>query len=152
MNPDDTLAEVDRILKAGGIFAAIDCDWPPVCSTKAEMAYTTLFNKVRIIEEENAEVRSTFTRWDKSQHLNNIRASGHFRYCREIVFSSTEPCGAERFIGLAMSQGSLQTILKLHPELIENDFRHFCKAINECFEKECHDEIIFCYRMRIGIK
>jgi ubiquinone/menaquinone biosynthesis C-methylase UbiE len=29
MKPSDTLAEVERILRPGGVFAAIDCDWPP---------------------------------------------------------------------------------------------------------------------------
>lgn len=152
MNPQDTLREVDRILRCGGAFAAIDCDWPPVCGLKAEMAYAALFNKVRIIEEENADVRHTFTRWNKEDHLNNIRSSGYFRYSREIVFSSVEQCSAERFIGLAMSQGSLQTILKLHPELIENDYRHFCKAVYASFEEDAINEMTFCYRMRIGIK
>ena len=151
MNPMDTLREVDRILCSGGVFAAIDCDWPPVCSLKAEMAYATLFNKVRIIEEENADVRRTFTRWDKASHLNNIRSSGYFRYSREIVFSSVEPCDADRFIGLAMSQGSLQTILKLHPELIDNDCRHFIKAVYSAFDDSVND-ITFCYRMRLGVK
>lgn len=152
MNPQDTLKEADRILKHGGVFAAIDCDWPPVCSLKAEMAYAALFNKVRIIEEENADIHRTFTRWDKANHLNNIRSSGFFRYSREIVFSSVEPCNAERFIGLAESQGSLQTILKLHPELIEKDYQHFLKAVYSCFEEDNRNEITFCYRMRLGVK
>jgi SAM-dependent methyltransferase len=30
MEPESTLAEVDRCLRPGGVFAAIDCDWPPV--------------------------------------------------------------------------------------------------------------------------
>lgn len=47
MNPADTLAEVNRILKNDGIFAVIDCDWPPVCNVNAEIAYMNLFNKVR---------------------------------------------------------------------------------------------------------
>ena len=152
MNPQDTLREIDRILRNGGVFAAIDCDWPPVCDLQSEMAYTTLFNKVRIIEEENTDIHRTFARWDKSGHLSNIRASGFFRYSREIVFSSTEPCDAERFVGLAQSQGSLQTILKLHPELIEKDYLHFRRAVYECFENTANDDIMFCYRMRLGVK
>lgn len=151
MNPQDTLAEADRLLRDCGVFAAVDCDWPPVCTLKAEMAYSALFNKVRLIEEENADVSRTFTRWDKANHLSNIRASGFFRYSREVVFSSTEPCDAERFIGLAQSQGSLQTILKLHPELIEKDYLHFRKSVFEAFEDNSGD-IMFCYRMRIGVK
>lgn len=40
MEPDGTLAEVERILRPGGVFAAIDCDWPPaVGSAVAEDAW-----------------------------------------------------------------------------------------------------------------
>jgi len=30
MEPEPTFAEIARILRPGGVFAAIDCDWPPV--------------------------------------------------------------------------------------------------------------------------
>ena len=36
MEPESTLAEVNRILKPGGVFATVDCDWPPVCHWQAE--------------------------------------------------------------------------------------------------------------------
>lgn len=151
MNPFDTLAEVDRILKRGGIFATVDCDWPPVCSADAEIAYMNLFNKVRFIEEENKDIRKTFHRWDKNRHLKNIIESGYFKYCREIVFDNLEECNAERFLALAQSQGGLQTILKHSPELIKNDYLNFKKAVFKSFDTGIN-KVSFCYRMRIGIK
>ncbi len=151
MNPRDTLLEVNRILRNGGIFAAVDCDWPPVCNANAEIAYMNLFNKVRIIEEENKDICKTFHRWDKNNHLKNLIESGFFTYCREIVFDNCEECSTERFLALAESQGSLQTILKYSPELIENDFLNFQKAVYKSFDMKA-DKISFCYRMRIGIK
>src|SRR5437763_607052 len=39
MEPDATFAEVARILREGGIFAAYDCDWPPTLNWEAERAY-----------------------------------------------------------------------------------------------------------------
>ena len=77
--------------------------------------------------------------------------SGYFRYCREIVFDNCEDCSVERFLALAQSQGSLQTILKLAPELIEKDYLTFQKTIYEIFDKGM-DIVHFCYRMRIGVK
>lgn len=150
MNPTDTLSETNRILKKDGIFVAVDCDWPPVCNANTEIAYMNLFNKVRVIEEENKEICKTFHRWDKNNHLKNIIESGYFRYCREIVFDNIEECDVERFLALAQSQGGLQTILKHSPELIENDYMNFQKAVYKSFEGI--DKIRFCYRMRIGIK
>lgn len=151
MNPTDTLAEVNRILKPNGVFATVDCDWPPVCSLEAELAYTQLLNKVRFIELENKDVFKTFQRWNKDKHLQNIKQSGYFRYCREIVFLNKEKCNADRFIGIALSQGGLQTILKTQPDLIENDIELFEKKIKSIYgEKEF--DISFCYRTRIGVK
>ncbi len=151
MNPLDTLSEVDRILKNGGIFAVVDCDWPPVCNANVEIAYMNLFNKVRFIEEENKKICKTFHRWDKNNHLKNLIESGFFKYCREIVFDNCEECSIERFLALAQSQGSLQAILKLSPELIENDYLNFQNSIYKSFDIEIN-KVWFCYRMRIGIK
>lgn len=151
MNPTDTLAEVNRILKPNGIFATVDCDWPPVCSLEAELAYSQLLNKVRFIELENKDVFKTFQRWNKDKHLQNIKQSGYFRYSREIVFMSKEKCNADRFIGIALSQGGLQTILKIQPDLIENDVELFEKKIKSVYGNSEFD-IGFCYRMRVGVK
>ena len=87
---------------------------------------------------------------EKSGHLANIRNSGHFRYVRELVFANAAPYTTQRFIGLAQSQGSLQTLLKLHPELIESDWKRFQERISECFGEPRIVE--FCYRVRLGVK
>ena len=104
-----------------------------------------------ILEEEHNEICKTFHRWDKNNHLKNMIESNYFRYCREIVFDNFEDCNVERFLALAQSQGSLQTILKLAPELIEKDYLTFQKAIYKIFDKGM-DKVSFCYRMRIGVK
>ena len=151
MNPTDTLAEVNRILKSNGVFVTVDCDWPPVCSLDAEIAYSQLLNKVRFIELENEDIFRTFQRWNKDKHLQNIKQSGYFRYCREIVLLNKEKCNADRFIGIALSQGGLQTILKTQSDLIENDIELFEKKVKSIYGDNEFD-ISFCYRMRIGIK
>lgn len=151
MNPVNTLAEADRILKDGGIFAAVDCDWSPVCTADAEIAYMNLLNKARVVEEENSEIAQTFHRWDKKRHLKNIIDSGYFRYCREIVFDNAEEMTVQRFIALAQSQGSIRTIMKHSPELIEKDIESFERAVR----RSIGGNILsagFCYRMRLGIK
>lgn len=151
MEPTATLREVNRILKPGGVFATIDCDWPPVTLWQAEKAYMTLYEKVREIERDTPEISGSFHRYDKENHLKNIRESGYFRYARELVFANTEKCTAERLIGILLSQGSLQAILKRIPERIESDIAVFSEAIRSLFGGR-EFEIDFCYRMRVGIK
>lgn len=151
MEPKATLKEINRILKSGGIFATIDYDWPPISSWEAEKAYSDLINKERLIENSTDGISDSFSRYDKSKHLENIQRSGYFRYSREILFSNKEKCNADRFINLMLSHGGLQTILKKAPNLIEDELEEFRKTIKGIFANE-EFEIDFCYRMRIGIK
>jgi SAM-dependent methyltransferase len=51
MEPESTLGEVARILRPGGVFAAVDADWPPVTGVaRAEMAWATLHARIRVFE------------------------------------------------------------------------------------------------------
>jgi SAM-dependent methyltransferase len=55
MDPVSTFAEVARLLRPGGVFAAIDCDWPPsVGNARAEQAWHTARATVAIHERELA--------------------------------------------------------------------------------------------------
>lgn len=151
MEPFSTLREVSRILKPGGVFATVDCDWPPTADWRAEKVYDDLYRAVRRLESELPDVRESFVRYEKSKHLSNMRESGYFRYCRELVFFHTEEGCAQRLIRLLLSQGSLQTILKKHPGLLDDDLAAFCNTIQE-IAGETTFPIGFCYRMRLGIK
>lgn len=151
MEPESTLAEVNRILRTGGVFATVDCDWPPVCNWEVEDAYGRLFSAVREIEKANPEIGGKFRKWDKEGHLGNIWSSGFFRFAREIVFSNRERCTAERFINLAMSQGGLQSILKYKPGLIAGRLDEFKSAVRKALGDGVFD-IDFGYRMRTAVK
>jgi ubiquinone/menaquinone biosynthesis C-methylase UbiE len=151
MEPFSTLGEVNRILKSGGVFAAVDCDWPPVCNWKIEKSYNKLFKTICEKESLFSELSSTFKRFPKDKHLQNINDSGYFSYTREIVFSNREPCGAERLINLTMSQGDLQNILKIHPEFIKDELEQYRQTVfDNC--KDSEFTVDFCYRMRIAVK
>jgi SAM-dependent methyltransferase len=51
MEPASTLTEVARVLRPGGVFAALDADWPPVSGvTGAEVAWHHLHRRIRVFE------------------------------------------------------------------------------------------------------
>lgn len=151
MDPSATLQEVNRILKPGGIFATVDCDWPPVSVWEADCAYDALYDKVKQLEAETPEVKDTFIQYSKEKHLSNIRESGYFRYTRELLFANRESCTADRYFRIIMSQGSLQAILKRRPELIQEDVEQFRKQITKILGDSTFT-IDFSYRMRLGVK
>lgn len=56
MEPAPTLAEVARLLRPGGVFAAIDCDFPPsVGSAEAEAAFNACRARVKAYDDRLAE-------------------------------------------------------------------------------------------------
>ncbi|MBT3318277.1 MAG: methyltransferase domain-containing protein [Clostridia bacterium] len=151
MEPTSTLKEVHRILATGGVFAAVDCDWPPLSDWRVDRAYNELFKKIHQIEDTNDTIKDNFTRYEKDKHLSNIIGSGLFAFAREVVFSNTEKCDAKRLIDLTISQGSLQNIIKHVPELIADDIEGYKALVHDVFgEREF--EIEFSYRMRIAVK
>jgi ubiquinone/menaquinone biosynthesis C-methylase UbiE len=112
MQPEATFAEAARILRPGGVFAAIDCDWPPVTgSWEVDAAYMELMKRVSAVETER-NLSDGLNRWSKDQHLARMRASGSFRHTREIAAVGVETGNADRYVGLALSMGSLQMVLK----------------------------------------
>lgn len=151
MEPKSALKEINRILKPGGVFAVYDYDGSPVINADVEIAYGVLYNKINHIENTNKEVKESFTRYPKEQHLHKIIHSGYFKLAREIVFMSSEESNADKFYYGALSCGSIQTILKTDPSLVENELNSFKKAVNEFFENKTIS-VDFCYRMRLGIK
>ena len=88
MEPVATLNEINRILKNGGVFTTVDCDWPPVSNWKVEKAYTELFIKVLEIESSHESLRDSFVRYSKDKHLANIHNSGQFLQIQKSVQQS----------------------------------------------------------------
>lgn len=150
MEPKTTLKEFARVLRPGGIFAAYDCDWPPALDWQLEAAYQQLVSTADQLAADLSNAQERAHKWSKEGHMNQIQQSGLFRYSREIVFHHYERFTADRYANLALSQGGLQTALKLGAtELNEmaDDFRRQAELVFSGKSKE----VLFSYRMRMGI-
>lgn len=148
MKPAEALKEIARILKPGGIFAAYDCDWPPVAGHIPEKAYSFLLEAARVKLNRIPDLKKA-VQFPKDGHLKNIQESGYFNYCREIVFHNRENCPPERFIGMALSQGTVQTLLKNCPEQVEDEIREFKQKVLDNWKQNI---ITVSYRLRMGIR
>jgi ubiquinone/menaquinone biosynthesis C-methylase UbiE len=148
MEPDETFAEVARILRPGGLFAAYDYDWPPTLSWQAEEAFQALMARVDTVSDAQG-IKEGTTRWSKDQHLARMKASGRFRYVREVLLHHQEMGNADRFIGLALSS-HISALIKngLRPEDIDVD--GFMSAVKQAVGNE-QISFWFSYRVRIGV-
>src|SRR5262249_10583649 len=84
MEPTGTFAEVERLLRPGGVFAAIDNDWPPTLDWEAQALYQAFMRDTDRIAAAGGYERDV-KRWRKDEHLNRIGASGRFRYATEVA-------------------------------------------------------------------
>lgn len=151
MEPSSTLQEIARCLRPGGVFAAYDCDWPLALQADIETRYNRLITSAdSLLAELQPEAERAF-KWDKEGHLARIQASSHFSFAREIVFHNTETCDADRYVGLMLSQGGLQTVLKLGSTLLDEAIADFTAEAERYFDGRTLP-VLISYRMRIGIK
>ncbi|MEK4483532.1 class I SAM-dependent methyltransferase [Paenibacillus sp. FSL R5-0876] len=151
MDPESTLQEISRVLKKGGVFAAYDCDWPLSLQQNVEERYNQLISKTEELLASLLPNEERAHKWDKEGHLSRIKASGAFSFAREIVFHNLESCDAQRYIGLTLSQGGVQTVMKLDATLLEQDIADYTAAVEQHFKGRTL-EVLISYRMRIGIK
>lgn len=112
MEPRSTLAEIARLLRPGGVFAAYDYDWPPVVHWEAEEAFFAFADRVGELRKRYG-IRSEMRQWDKAGHVHRMRDCGHFRYVREMFVHHAEPCSAERWVGFALTLSHVPPVLEL---------------------------------------
>ena len=141
-----TLTEIYRILRKDGVLAIFDCDWPPCIDWAVENAYNELRDKCEAIcfSQEKHAVRS-----DKSSYPARLSEFGKFRFVKDIACHSTEKCTAERMLGIALSQGGIQSAMKVDDTVIK-DIKNFAKLVQRRCQGEF--EIIFSYRLRVAVK
>jgi len=150
MDPQPTFEEAARILREGGVFAAYDVDWPPAMPNwSAEAAYNELISNVKRLTRELG-LASDVRRCGKDEHLQRMQQSGCFRYTRETVVHHTEPGNADRLVGMALSQGSVATVLKHGLSEEETGVDELRAAAAEALGDEPQTWYLG-YRVRVGI-
>ena len=150
MEPTSTLAEIARILRPGGLFAAYDYEWPPALNWELERVYQEVDERFDELVQERG-LTNTLQRWSKEEHLDRMRQSGHFRYTREVLLHSIEQGDAARFLEMILTnafshQFKLQTITEQ-----EVGFDRLTQAAFHYIGSE-PIPWYFSYRVRIGIK
>lgn len=149
MEPTATLGEIGRILRPGGIFAAYDYDWPPTVTWETENLFHEFMDRTFAALRAHG-VEAVVPAWEKSGHLERLRASGQFHWVKELLLHNSEPCDADRFIGMTLTNfaGVMLARGVLTPEEIGLDeFLRDARA-------EFATPKLWCvsYRVRLGLR
>ena len=159
MEPKPTFAEAARILRPGGVFAAYDYDWPPVVDPEVDAAFDAYQERRRKLRESHGIVRGG-DRWDKSKHLERIRASGRFEFSRELLLHSVEEGSADRVIGFAYSLGLPTVDVEggvARPEIPDDELEQVLrvKELEQVAQRVLGDRtvpFVFGYRVRVAVR
>ncbi len=111
MEPNATFAEIARILRPGGVFAACDARHPPAMNWEAMKAFETCHKIAHRLAKEHGILPKE--KWPKESHLKRMKASRKFRFVTELAVHGLEFGGAERLVGLSKSSSIVPALLKL---------------------------------------
>jgi SAM-dependent methyltransferase len=147
MEPEPTFAEVGRILRPGGVFAAYDYDPVPVVDPELEAAFETVLDEAKALREATGRISpwTSSAPLRKDEHAKRMRASEQFRYVRELVLHSVEEGDAERVLGLIRSYGAVE----VHSDELRLD------ELEATARRVLGDRTVplwFGYRVRIGVR
>jgi hypothetical protein len=149
MAPESTLNEIDRVLKANGVLLIYDVIWPPSVNYICEQAYNELFDKVHKLTQELKEPIAH--KWDKGQHLDNVRKCNHFHYVKASYYHKSEKFDSEKFIGIALSQGGLEALLKRGYSEEATGITKFRETIAS-YKTIIHDIMTYNYQVIFGVR
>jgi SAM-dependent methyltransferase len=150
MDPEPTFAEVARILRPGGVFAAYDYDWPPVVDPEVDAAFFAHRERRREVRRARGIQRGA-DRWAKDGHLGRMQASGRFRFCREALLYSVVEGDASVLVGFARSIGL--PVADLSDDELERELG--IAELEAAAQRALGERTVplhFGYRVRIGVR
>jgi ubiquinone/menaquinone biosynthesis C-methylase UbiE len=153
MEPQTTLREAARILRDGGVFAAVDCDKPAV-DWEVETIADRFSIRARAKRDElGIRVGADQARgWPKDGHLQQMRDSGWFDYVRGVFLHQAEAIAGERMV-----EETINVVVDFLPELTAAGIRAEEIGLDE-FRDVCARRIgaagrwFLGYQVRLGVR
>jgi ubiquinone/menaquinone biosynthesis C-methylase UbiE len=147
MEPTATLAEIARILRPGGLFAAYDYDSPPTITWELDrLAQEGSLRFMELVRERG--LAQSLKIWPNNKSLDPLRQSGHFRFTREVLLHHIEQGDAARFLGMMQSSAFNNQFQFIEQEIGFDRLRQL--ALQHIGSEPI--PWYFSYRVRIGVK
>jgi ubiquinone/menaquinone biosynthesis C-methylase UbiE len=147
MEPTTTLAEIARILRPGGLFAAYDYDSPPTIYWELDQLAQEISSRLVALVQDRG-LAPTLKIWPKNKSLDPLRESGHFRFTREVLLHHIEHGDAARFLEMMRSNAISNQFQFTDHEI---GFDRLSSAAAQYIGPEPIPWYVS-YRVRIGIK
>ena len=106
MRPELVFPEIGRILRPGGAFCAYEYFSLQTPYWEPEAAWEAVLARKRDLRAERGLTEEV---WPVSRE--RLKTSGVFRRVKELALHSTEEGDGDRLVGLALSEGSMVTLL-----------------------------------------
>jgi SAM-dependent methyltransferase len=141
LDAEPAIAEIARILRPGGIFAAYDYDWPPLIGWVVDAAF------LRVIEAAGVDP----SRPEKARHVQNLTASGRFRMVREVFLHARQVARAAEIAQLPRVFGPVAR--RLGEGATEQDLGldQFAEAVNGRLDPDAN-VMWWSYRVRVAVR
>jgi SAM-dependent methyltransferase len=95
-------AEIARILRPSGVFAAYDYDWPPLADWEVDAAF------LRVIEASGVDP----SRPEKARHSENLKSCGNFRAVRQVFLHTRQVASGPHVARLPLAFGPVARRLR----------------------------------------
>jgi SAM-dependent methyltransferase len=147
MEPTATLAEIARILRSGGLFAAYDYDSPPAIQWELDRLAQEITARLMQLIHERGLAQSVKI-WPKNKSLDPLRESAHFRFTREVLLHHIKHGDAARYVKM-MRSNAFSSQFQFTDQ--ETGFDRLSRAALQFIGSQ-PKPWYFSYRIRIGIK
>ncbi|HVU69821.1 MAG TPA: class I SAM-dependent methyltransferase [Ktedonobacteraceae bacterium] len=147
MEPTSTLAEIVRVLRPGGLFAAYDYDSPPAIHWEVDQLAQEMNMRLMGLIQTRGMPR-TIQIWPQNKALAPLRECGHFRFTREILLHHIEQGDATRYLEMMRSSAFNGQLEVADAEI---GFDRLSRAVDQHIGSTPMPWYIS-YRVRIGIK
>ncbi len=140
MEPESTIAEIARLLRPRGVFAAYDYDWPPLIEPTVDRAF------LAVIEASGVDP----DRPEKAAHLERLRGSGFFRITREVSMHAREVADAAHVARLPNAFGPVARRLNEGVNPAQLGLDTFRRVVERRLDADANT-IWWSYRIRFGL-
>ena len=135
----------------GGVFAAYDYDVPPVVQPEVDAAFPPPSSPRGGPPASGDVLEAGAASSAKERHVDQIRASGQFRFARELVCHGFDETSAERVVGLAESIGGPCSLFAGDAPEVDESFARLREVAHSVLGDRAWPMVV-CYRIRVGVK